>query len=450
MRLTEDPVGKSIMSMMWPMMIGMIAILSYNIVDTFFIGQLGTMELAAVSFTFPVAFIVGAIAIGLGTGTSSVTSRLFGSRELSQIQRITTHAALLALLIGGCVLILGLNTIHPLFLLLGANETTLPLIEQYMSIYYFASFFLIVPMIGNSVLRASGDVKTPSYLMMAGALLNVVLDPIFIFGWGPIPRMEIEGAALATVLANAIAGCAAIGVIYFRDRLIRWKAEDVPLLMDSWRRILHVGIPSLASSLVAPITTAFITWQVSQFGQEAVAGFGVAARVEAVALMTLMALSAAITPFTGQNFGAKNYTRVTDGMRYAYRWGMVYGLVVAVILFFAAPTITGWFTGDTVALATSGMHLRLVPWTYGFLAMSMVSVSAFNAVGKPGPGMVVSMSRTIGVYAPLAFLLAYFLELRGVFLAAFCANIISGLLGYYWFRYAMQNYDLPLSDARSM
>jgi len=446
MRLTEDPIGKSIMSMMWPMMIGMVSILSYNIVDTFFIGQLGTMELAAVSFTFPVAFIVGAISIGLGTGTSSVASRLFGSKELDQIQRITTHAALLALLIGGCVLILGLNTIHPLFMLLGANETTLPLIERYMSIYYFASFFLIVPMIGNSVLRSSGDVKTPSYLMTAGALLNLVLDPIFIFGWGPVPRMEIEGAALATVLANAITGSASIGVIYFRDHLIRWKSEDVPLIIDSWRRILHVGIPSLASSLVAPVTTAFITWQVSQFGQEAVAGFGVAARVEGVALMTLMALSAAITPFTGQNYGAKNYDRVIGGMRYAYRWGMIYGLVVAVILFIGAPVIAGWFTDDSVALATSGMHLRLVPWTYGFLGMSMISVSAFNAVGKPGPGMLVSMSRTIGIYAPLAFVLASLLQLRGVFLAAFSANIISGLLGYFWFRYAMQSYLGPAKN----
>jgi putative MATE family efflux protein len=443
MRLTEDPIGKSIMSLMWPMMIGMIAIMSYNIVDTFFIGQLGTLELAAISFTFPVAFIVGAISIGLGTGTSSVASRLFGSRELDQIQRITTHAALLAVLIGGCVLILGLNTIEPVFRLLGADDTTLPIIERYMSIYYYGSFFLIVPMIGNAVLRSSGDVKTPAYLMMAGAFLNLILDPIFIFGWGPVPRMEIEGAALSTVLANALAGSASFGVLYFRDHLIRWKREDLHLLIDSWRRILHVGIPSLASSLVAPISTAFITWQVSQFGQEAVAGFGVAARVEGVALMTLMALSAAITPFTGQNYGAKNYSRVMGGMRYAYRWGMMYGLAVAVILFIAAPVITGWFTNDAVALATSGMHLQLVPWTYGFLGMSMVSVSAFNAVGKPGPGMLVSMSRTIGIYAPLAFVLASLLQLRGVFLAAFCANIISGLLGYFWFRYAMRAYLGP-------
>jgi putative MATE family efflux protein len=439
-RLTEGPVSKSIMSLMVPMMIGMMALISYSLVDTYFIGQLGTMELAAVSFTFPVAFIVGAIAMGLGIGTSSVASRLFGSGELDQIQRITTHSAMLAIMVGGCVLILGLNTIGPLFTLLGADDTTLPLIERYMSIYYYGSFFLIVPMIGNSVLRASGDAKTPSMLMTAGALFNVILDPILIFGWGPIPRMELEGAAYATVSANALAGIVSFSVIYFRDHLIRWKTEDLHLIFDSWRRILHVGIPSLASSLVAPLTTAFITWQVAQFGQEAVAGFGVSSKVEGISLMALMALGAAATPFSGQNYGARNYARVMEGMRFAYRFSMIYGLIIAIVLFSTSSYIGGVFTDNAKAIATADMHLGLVPWSYGFLGISMISVSAFNAVGKPAPGMLVSMSRTIGIYAPLAFLLAYFLELRGVFLAAFSANIIAGLLGYFWFRHAMKPY----------
>ena len=439
-RLTEDPVGKSIMSLMLPMMIGMIALVSYSLVDTYFIGKIGTMELAAVSFTFPVAFIVGAIAMGLGIGTSSVASRLFGSKELDQIQRITTHAALLALMVGGCVLILGLNTIEPVFRLLGADENTLPLIEQYMSIYYYGSFFLIVPMIGNSVLRASGDAKTPSLLMTAGALLNVVLDPIFIFGWGPVPAMMLEGAAIATVISNALVGVVALSVIYFRDHLFRLKIADFPLILDSWKRILHVGIPSLASSLVTPLTTAFITWQVAQFGNEAVAGFGIASRIEGISLMALMALSAAITPFTGQNYGAKLYGRVQTGTRFAYRWAMVYGLIIAIVLFIVSGYVGSVFTDNLQAIETSNMHLSLVPWSYGFLGMSMISVSAFNAVGKPGPGMLVSMSRTIGVYAPMAFLLAWLFQLMGVFLAAFIANILAGLLGYFWFRHTMKPY----------
>ena len=445
--MTEGPPGPAIISLMIPMMVGMVALLSYNIADTWFIGRLGTMELAAVSFTFPVAFIVNALAMGLGVGTSSVASRLFGANELGQIQRITTHAALLAALVGLSVLALGLATIEPVFRLLGADDTTLPLIERYMSIYYFGGVFLVVPMIGNSVLRASGDAKTPSLLMTSGAILNVILDPILIFGWGPVPRMELEGAAYATVFANALVGVLAISILYFRDQLFRFKQKDWSLLLDSWRRILHVGVPSMASSLVAPLTTAFITWQVAKFGQEAVAGFGVASRIEGLSLMALMALGAAITPFSGQNFGAGNYDRVMAGATYAWRWSTCYGLAVAVILFAGSRYIAMFFTNDVTAITTSTMHLTMVPWSYGFLGISMICVSAFNAIGKPGPGMIVSMTRTIIVYAPLAFLLASMLDLRGVFLAAFLANIIAGLLGWAWFRMAMKSYTTaPICD----
>jgi putative MATE family efflux protein len=443
--MTEGPPGPAIISLMIPMMIGMVALISYSLADTWFIGQLGTMELAAVAFTFPVAFIVNALSIGLGIGTSSVASRLFGANEYDQIQRITTHAALLALIVGLCVLAIGLATIEPLFRLLGADDVTLPLIERYMSIYYFGGAFLIVPMIGNSVLRASGDAKTPSMLMTAGAIINVILDPILIFGWGPIPRMELEGAAISTVVSNAIAGSMAIGVIYFRDHLFRWKKEDFYLIFDSWRRILHVGLPSMASSLIAPLTTAFITWQVSQFGQEAVAGFGVASRIEGLSMMALMAMSAAITPFAGQNYGAKQYDRVMSGMQFAWRWTMFYGLAVAIVLFFGSGYIAMFFTDNTAAISTASMHLSLVPWSYGFLGVAMICISAFNAVGKPTPAMLISMSRTIGIYAPLAFLLAWLFGLRGVFLAAFCANIIAGLLGYFWFKLAFRQYLEPVA-----
>jgi putative MATE family efflux protein len=444
MRLTEDPVGKSIISLMLPMMIGMVALVSYSLVDTYFIGQLGTLQLAAVAFTFPVAFIVNAISIGLGTGVSSVASRLFGSGERDEIQKITTHAAILAVMCGVTVLIIGLNTIDPLFTLLGADETTLPFIHEYMAIYYYGGVFLIVPMIGNSVLRASGDAKTPAMLMTAGAVANVILDPIFIFGWGPIPRMELEGAAFATVFANAAVGIFSFGILYFREHLIRWKREDLPHIWNSWKRIFHVGLPAMASSLVAPFTTALITWQVSQFGQESVAGFGVSARIEGISMMAMMAMSAAMVPFAGQNYGAKLYSRVTEGMHFAFKVALIYGVFVALLMLVSSTWLVGLFTENTQALATSNMHLRLVPWSYGFLGISMVCVSAFNAVGKPTPAMIVSMCRTIFVYAPLALLFAAIWELQGVFVAAFTANILAGILGFTWFRSAFRQYaEMP-------
>ena len=159
--LTKGPVGKSISSLMMPMMIGMLALFSYNIADTYFVGQLGTMELAAISFTFPVSFIVGTVTMGLGIGTASVCSRLFGAKQFEDVERVAVHAMLLGIVAGLVIVVIGLLTIDSMFTLLGADDTTLPVIRRYMQIYYWGGIFLVVPMIINSVLRASGNAKTP-------------------------------------------------------------------------------------------------------------------------------------------------------------------------------------------------------------------------------------------------------------------------------------------------
>ena len=166
------------------------------------------------------------------------------------------------------------------------------------------------------------------------------------------------------------------------------------------------------------MTTAFITYQVAQFGQEAVAGFGVASRVEGVALMILMALSAAVTPMVGQNYGAMNYERVQQSMNWCYRFSLVYGLCIATAIAVSSGFIAGAFTDNPEAIATAKLQMRIVPISYTLLGFAMTANSAFNAIGKPVPGMFVSMTRTILVYAPLAFVFARLFGLVGVFAAA--------------------------------
>jgi len=434
--LTQGPVGGSIRSLMLPMLIGMISLLSYNIADTYFVGQLGTMELAAISFTFPVSFIVGTVTMGLGIGTASVCSRLFGAKKLEDVERVAVHAMLLGIVAGLFVITIGLTTIDPLFTLLGADDETLPVIQRYMRIYYWGGIFLVIPMINNSVLRASGNAKTPAMIMTVSAIFNIVLDPILIFGLFGFPRLEVEGAAIATVLSNVGTMIASMLAVTLKEHLISFRHLWARQILDSWQRILHVGLPSTASSLIAPITTAFITYQVAQFGQEAVAGFGVASRVEGLTLMALMALSAAITPFVGQNFGGQQYDRVKLGVRWCYRFSLVYGLTAAAILAVISGYIAEVFTDDPKAIATAQMHLRTVPISYLALGMAMTANSSFNAIGKPMPAMFVSMTRTILVYAPLAFLFARLFGLIGVFAAACTANFIAGGVGRTWFRLA--------------
>ena len=433
-RLTQGPIGKSIRSLMFPMLMGMVAMISYNLADTYFVGRLGTMELAAISFTFPVSFIVGAVTLGFGIGTSSVCSRLFGANKFEDVERVAIHTIMLGAVAGLIVVTIGLLTIDPLFTLLGADETTLPVIRRYMRIYYWGGLFLVIPMITNAVLRASGNAKTPAMIMTGSAIMNAVLDPILIFGLFGFPRLEVEGAAIATVLANVMTMIASTSVIVFRERLVTFHHLWPKLILDSWRRVLHVGLPSMTTNLIAPVTTAFITYQVAQFGQEAVAGFGVASRMEGLSLLAMMALGGAVTPFIGQNFGAQRYDRVRDGVRWCQRFSVIYGLTVATILALTSVYIARLFTEDPTAIATANLHMRIVPLSYFMLGFAMIANGAFNAIGKPMPAMFISLTRTILLYAPLAFILTNIFGIIGVFAAACTANLAAGTAGFLWFR----------------
>jgi putative MATE family efflux protein len=435
-RLTEGPISTAVFSMMVPMLLGMVALVVNNLAGALFIARISTDQLAAMSFTFPVSFIIGSIAMALGVGTSSVAARLFGAGKRDEVRRITGHAMLLAIACGAVVLAIGLLTIDPVFRLLGADDRMLPLIHSYMKIYYWGGIFIVAPMIANSVLRASGDAKRPAMIMTCAAILNVVLDAVLIFGLFGFPRMELRGAALGGVLSNAIMLFASGYFVMHREHLVSVRNFMPELITDSWRRILHVGLPSLTSSLVAPLTSAFITSQVARFGHEAVAGAGMAGRVEGLTLMALMSLSAALTPFTGQNFGAGRLDRVREGVRFAYRLSLFYGVSVAVVMFVAGGWIADLSNLSGAAKAAALLQMHIVPVSYMALGCSMAVNGALNALGKPMAAMFVSLSRTILVYAPLAWLLPILFGLKGIFIAAAAANFISGGIGVAWFRLA--------------
>lgn len=429
-KLTQGPEGRVVLSLMYPTLLGMIATTSYNLADTYFIGQLGPVELAAVSFTFPVVFFIGSVTIGLAHGTAAVCARLFGAENIDDIGRVALHAMLLAVAVGLVFLAIGLLTIDPLFRLLGAQDETLEIIRPYMRIYYYGGVFLVIPLIVNPVLRAAGDARTPAIIVSTFAIVHLVLAPFLIFGWLGAPKLGVEGAAVATVIANAGMTVATLWVVRFREHLMSFTSLSPHLILDSWRRILHVGLPSAAATVITPLTVAFITSQVAQFGHEAVAGYGVASRVESVAALVLMALSVAVTPFVGQNFGARKYARVNAGIRWSERFSLVYGLIVALILGLFGTAIAGAFTDSEMAISTAGLHLRIVPISYMALGVAMTATSSFNAIGRPMPGMIISMTRTILVYAPMAFVLARLFGLTGVFAAACTANFVAGALGY--------------------
>ena len=433
-KLTVGPVSGSILSMMLPMALGILVMIGNGLVDAYFIGQLGYAQLAAVSYAFPVWFVAAGIVMGLGTGTSSVLSRFIGAGDTKSVKQIATHSMILAVLAGAVVTAIGLLSIESLFGLLGANEETMPFVKSYMTIYYWGSLFLGIPFIGNSILRANGDAKTPSLLVAFSAIVNAVLDPILIFGWFGFPEMGVAGAALASVISTVAFLLASLWVLIFRDNLLTSIGHSLSSMISSWKQVLHVGLPAIASNLIAPVSSALVTALVSTYGQEAVAAYGLAGRIEALVIVLLMALGGATAPYVGQNYGAKKFDRLVDGFKFSARFALFYSIFCILLLYFISSTILGVFTDNEDVIRLAMIQLMICPWGYGFLGIASICNGSFNAFARPLPAMTISISRTLVIYVPLAYLLAYYFGFQGIHIAQVLANIFAGCVAIVWYR----------------
>ena len=433
-KLTVGPVSGSILSMMLPMALGILVMIGNGLVDAYFIGQLGYAQLAAVSYAFPVWFVAAGIVMGLGTGTSSVLSRFIGAGDTKSVKQIATHSMILAVLAGAVVTAIGLLSIESLFGLLGANEETMPFVKSYMTIYYWGSLFLGIPFIGNSILRANGDAKTPSLLVAFSAIVNAVLDPILIFGWFGFPEMGVAGAALASVISTVAFLLASLWVLIFRDNVLTSIGHSLSSMISSWKQVLHVGLPAIASNLIAPVSSALVTALVSTYGQEAVAAYGLAGRIEALVIVLLMALGGATAPYVGQNYGAKKFDRLVDGFKFSARFALFYSIFCILLLYFISSTILGVFTDNEDVIRLAMIQLMICPWGYGFLGIASICNGSFNAFARPLPAMTISISRTLVIYVPLAYLLAYYFGFQGIHIAQVLANIFAGCVAIVWYR----------------
>jgi len=430
--LTQGPVGPSLFKLTAPMMAGVSSSILVSMLEIGFIGQLGTQPLAAIAFTFPAVMILTSIALGIGIGTSSVISRSVGSGDRRDVQRLGTHSLLLVSMTMIVLSIAGMLSIDQVFTALGASDALLPLIHSYLQIYYPSVLLFTLTMVAGNIMRASGRANIPGLVMTLGAFANLALDPILIFGWFGAPRMELAGAATAAAVTRF--GTAGV-LLYYVVR------EDLVLIRDirsrfieSTKRILQIGLPAMATQLIGPVSVAIITRLLAAHGEVVVAAFGVASRIEAVAVMLLFALSGSIGPFVGQNWGANQADRVREGLTVSYRFCIVWGLIAAALLALFGAEIASLVDDSDSVITTASYYLMMVPWSYGLWGVLMMASASFNALGKPLPSTMLSFSRMFVIYVPLALLLDKFFGYPGIFIATATSNALGGMLGYIWFR----------------
>ena len=413
---------------------GILSIIIFNLTDTFFVARLGTIPLAALSFTFPVVITIASFALGLGTGASSVISRAIGRGDPEQVKRLTTDSLSLALLCVGCLIVIGLLTIKPLFSLLGAQDQALKLVTQYMQIWYVGMIFVVIPMVGNNALRASGDTLNPAIIMSISAAINIILDPILIFGLVGFPALGIRGAAIATVVARATSMTLSLTILHFRKRMLTFSIPTLQKLLDSYKQILHVGLPAAATNAITPVSTGIVTAMIAAFGAPAVAAFGLATRIESFSLVVLYALSASIAPFIGQNWGAKLYPRVNRALKVSFVFSIIYGLCLAILLAIFAKPLVKLFVDNTDVLTHAAAFLLIVPVSYGLSGIILIASSAFNATAKPLSSAALILTKSIILYIPLAFVGKTLFGVNGIFAALALTNIITGLAALVWNR----------------
>jgi len=428
--MTVGPVGATLVRLTLPMLGALLAMIGYSVAETWFIARLGPHALAAVSFTFPVTMVVISLAIGLGAGTSAVVARALGAGEAAA-GALVIDAMLLTAAMAGAAMLPGELALYPLFRALGAPEDLLPLIVGYLHVWFPVAGLFMVAMVGLSAARAGGDAAFQGIAMAASAALNFAVAFPVIFGVGGLPGLGLPGAAMA----NGLAWGPLLAATLWRLRSRGMLQDGLPSparLIASARRILHVGLPAAGANTIIPVSGAIVTAILAAYGAKAVAGFGVAGRIESLSMIAFLALSSVMNPFAGQNVGARRMDRVRTAILGSLAFCLGLGALLAVALWFAGPRIAGAFTGDAEVAGVIAAYLAIVPVSYGLAGFIAVANSAFNGLNRPGAAVLISVARTMLVNVPVAWLGGRLLGAHGVFLGVCAANLVVGAWAAWW------------------
>ena len=412
------------------MLLGFVAVMSANLIETLYIGNVGTQELAALGFTFPVVMGLQGMMMGLGIGASSVVARSIGSGEWRRAKALITHSFVLVLAFVALITLFMALFLEDIFSLLGAKGEILDMSVAYMRVWLLGVPFFAIAMVGSTLMRAAGDAVKPGYLMVVGAVLQVALGPVFIFGLFGFSQMGLAGAAIAFVAARTVSFLMYVYYVYKDDLLI----FDLNNFWQSSRDIMHVGLPAILSNIIGPVSMSVITRLLAGHGAVVVAGFSVASRIETMFAMVMWALSMSVAPFVGQNWGAKYFKRVTRSLRIGNLFALAWGVFSYLVLIVLGPFVISLVNSDQEVIDAATVYLMIVPLGMGLMGVMSNCMSSFNALGQPGPPFIMSVCQMIFLSIPFAILGDYLFGYRGIFAGGVLSILIIALVSYVWLK----------------
>lgn len=405
----------------------------YNTVDSIWVGQfLGTTALAAVSVSFPVIFAVVALAMGIGMATTTLVAQHAGAKDTAMVRKTIGNSFIVMGILGGASAVIGVILRVPLLRLINTPPEIMDKAQSYLGIILAGTALTFFYNLISAVLRGLGDSRTPLLFLTYATVLNIILDPLLIFGIWPFPKMGVAGAALATVIAQGLSGFLGIRHM-FKIGLIKWEWAEWKLDRRLVAQTFSIGLPAGLQQVIVSMGMLTLTSLVNGFGSVVTAAFGVGGRLDQFAFMPAMTVGLSVSALVGQNLGARKYDRVKEIVHSSVKMTVAITAVVMVVAVGIPHILLRMFTSDAAVLAEGTKYLRTVGFAYIPYALMFTLSGILRGAGDTVPSMIISIVTLWVVRIPLSVYLSRLLGSQGIWLGLAASPAIGASLNYVYY-----------------
>ncbi|MDN6409499.1 MAG: MATE family efflux transporter [Tetragenococcus halophilus] len=440
------PINKLLISMSLPMMLSMIVQSLYNVVDSIFVAQLSENALTAVTLAFPVQNLMIAIQVGTGVGMNALLSRRLGENNYEKANNAASNGVFLSILHYLVILILGLTIVPFFFRSQTSNPEILAQGESYMRIIMIFSLGLFLQVIFEKLLQGTGKSVFSMWVQGSGAIINIILDPFFIFGWFGFPALGVTGAAVATVIGQTVAALIGVLLNYYKNDEIKLQYKNFRPHLETIKDIYVVGVPSSMMIAITSVTIFSMNKILLKFSPTAIAVFGVYFRLQSFAFMPIFGLNNGMIPIVAFNYGARNKERIKEAIRLSIIYAMIFMLICLAIFQFFPVTLLNLFNASPEMLEIGVPAMRIISISFLFAGFSIIVSTIFQAFGKGTFGLYVSFTRQVIVLIPLAYLFSLTGNVDTIWWSFPVSELVSALLCVYFLRVIFKKYVEPLPD----
>lgn len=423
--LGSTSIPKALLAMGIPTMIGMLVNAFYNLVDAYFVGGLGESQMGAISVVYPLGQVVVGLGLLFGNGAASYISRLLGRGDKENADKVASTALYSSVSVGAVIIIISMVFLHPILKLLGATDSILPYAATYAGIYIVSCIFNVFNVTMNNIVTSEGAAKTTMCALLTGAVLNIALDPLFIY----VFDLGVAGAAIATAISQIVSTCVYLTYIFRKKSVFHFRVKDCTYTKETMSEIFKIGIPTLVFQILTSVSISLINNAAGDYGDSAIAGMGVVTRLISMGSLSVFGFIKGFQPIAGYSYGAKKFVRLREAIKTSILWSTIFCVIFGVILALFPTAIVSQFTkGDAEMIRIGATSLRANGISIMLFGFYTVYSSLFLALGKGREGFILGACRQGICFIPVILLLPMVWGLNGIMYAQPIADVLSAVI----------------------